>query len=115
APANRRATECFSMNSLMSTRIRWSSLSNRKPASALQSSVLPTPVGPRKRNEPVGRFGADRPERERRDAWGGEKKDGAGRPVRVRQARARAADRVGDRGDRLVLADDALVQLLLHQ
>src|SRR6478752_6839004 len=52
----RRATECFSMNSLMSTRIRWSSLSNRKPASALHSSVLPTPVGPRKRKEPVGRF-----------------------------------------------------------
>ena len=56
------------MNSLMSRRIRWSSLSNRKPASALHSSVLPTPVGPRKRNEPVGRFGSERPERERRIA-----------------------------------------------
>ena len=56
------------MNSLMSRRIRWSSLSNRKPASALHSSVLPTPVGPRNRNEPVGRFGSDRPERERRIA-----------------------------------------------
>ncbi|MNV60725.1 hypothetical protein D3C71_1532000 [compost metagenome] len=57
------------MNSLMSTRIRWSSLSNRKPASALHSSVLPTPVGPRNRKEPVGRFGSDRPERERRMAF----------------------------------------------
>ncbi len=56
------------MNSLMSTRIRCSSLSNRNIASALHSSVLPTPVGPRNRNEPVGRFGSDRPERERRMA-----------------------------------------------
>src|SRR3989344_3314074 len=56
------------MNSLMSMRIRRSSLSNKKPASALQSSVLPTPVGPRNRNEPVGRLGSDRPERERRMA-----------------------------------------------
>src|SRR3990167_6923084 len=63
-----RATECFSMNSLMSTRIRWSSLSNKKPASALHSSVLPTPVGPRNRKLPVGRFGSLRPERERRMA-----------------------------------------------
>src|SRR5215204_358064 len=65
----RRATECFSMNSLMSTRIRCSSLSNRKFASALHSSVLPTPVGPRNRKEPVGRFGSERPERERRMAF----------------------------------------------
>ena len=56
------------MNSLMSMRIRCSSLSNRKPASALHSSVLPTPVGPRNRKEPVGRFGSDRPARERRIA-----------------------------------------------
>ncbi|MNZ89001.1 hypothetical protein D3C78_1079040 [compost metagenome] len=57
------------MNSLMSTRTRWSSLSNKKPASALHSSVLPTPVGPRNRKEPVGRLGSDRPERERRMAF----------------------------------------------
>ena len=74
----------------MSTRIRCSSLSNRKSASALHSSVLPTPVGPRNRNEPVG-------------------------PVRVGQARARAADGVGHGADRLVLADHALVQLVFHQ
>ncbi len=70
-------------------RIRCSSLSNRKLASALHSSVLPTPVGPRNRKEPVG-------------------------PVRVGQARARAADGVGHRADRLVLADHALVQLVFH-
>ena len=58
-------------------------------ASARASSVLPTPVGPRKTNEPIGRFGSCRPG-------------------------ARAAQRVRDRLDRLVLADDALVQPLLH-
>src|SRR5205809_105940 len=47
-----RATECFSMNSDMSMRTIDSSVSNRNSASALQSSVLPTPVGPRNRNEP---------------------------------------------------------------
>ena len=38
-------------------------------ASALASSVLPTPVGPRKRNVPIGRFGSARPARERRSAF----------------------------------------------
>ena len=46
------------------------SSSNRNSASARASSVLPTPVGPRKRNEPIG-------------------------PARVAEAGARAADRVG--------------------
>ena len=58
-------------------------------ASARASSVLPTPVGPRKTNEPIGRFG-------------------------ILEPGARAAERVRDRLDRLVLADDALVQPLLH-
>ena len=40
-------------------------------------------------NEPIGRLG-------------------------ILQAGARATDRVGHGGDRLVLADDALVQLILH-
>ena len=44
------------------------SSSNRKSASALASSVLPTPVGPRNRNEPVGRSGSAMPARERRTA-----------------------------------------------
>ena len=56
------------MNSDMSMRTIADSVSNRKFAIALQSSVLPTPVGPRNRNEPIGRFGSDRPERERRIA-----------------------------------------------
>ncbi len=58
-------------------------------ASARASSVFPTPVGPRKTNEPIGRFGSWSPERARRSAF------------------ATAVDR-------LVLADDALVQPLLH-
>ena len=56
------------MNSLMSMRTIASVESNRNSASALHSSVLPTPVGPRNRNEPFGRFGSDKPARERRIA-----------------------------------------------
>ena len=52
----------------MSTRTIARSSSNRKSASDLASSVLPTPVGPRKRNEPVGRLGSEMPARERRTA-----------------------------------------------
>ncbi|SHV69273.1 Uncharacterised protein [Mycobacteroides abscessus subsp. abscessus] len=44
------------------------SSSNRKSASALASSVLPTPVGPRNRNDPVGRLGSATPARARRTA-----------------------------------------------
>src|SRR5579875_1662479 len=44
------------------------SSSNRNSASALANSVLPTPVGPRNRNEPIGRFGSCRPARARRMA-----------------------------------------------
>ena len=64
----RRATECFSINSDISNRTIASSLSNMKFARALQSSVFPTPVGPRNRKEPLGRLGSDRPARERRTA-----------------------------------------------
>ncbi|MNN06211.1 hypothetical protein D3C81_1189940 [compost metagenome] len=56
------------MNSDMSIRTMASSVSNRNSASALHSSVLPTPVGPRNMNEPLGRFGSDSPARERRTA-----------------------------------------------
>ena len=63
-----RATECFSMYSDMSMRTSAVSSSNRKAASALVSSVLPTPVGPRNMNEPIGRFGSCRPARARRTA-----------------------------------------------
>ncbi len=58
-------------------------------ASARASSVFPTPVGPRKTNEPIGRFGSCRPG-------------------------ARPSERVGHGLDGLVLADDALVEPLLH-
>ena len=73
----------------MSMRTIARSSSNRKSASARASSVLPTPVGPRNRNEPIG-------------------------PVRVGEPGAGAADRVGDRGDGLVLTDDTRVQRVLH-
>ena len=38
-------------------------------ASAFDSSVLPTPVGPRNRNDPIGRFGSCNPARARRTAF----------------------------------------------
>ena len=77
------------MYSDMSMRTIACSESNMNSASARASSVLPTPVGP-------------------------EEEERADRAVRVLQAGARAAQRVGDGLDRLVLADDALVQALLH-
>ena len=71
--------------------MRWSaaSSSNRNAASALASSVLPTPVGPTKRNVPIGRSG-------------------------ILEAGARAAHGVRDGDQRLLLADDAGAQALLH-
>ena len=39
------------------------SVLKRRSASALQSSVLPTPVGPMKRNDPIGRLGSESPAR----------------------------------------------------
>ena len=77
------------MNSDMSILIRCSSEPNMNSASALASSVLPTPVGPRKMNEPIGRFGFLIPARARRTAF-----------ASVR--------------DCLVLADDPVVQRVLH-
>ena len=46
-----------------------SSVLNRNSASAFESSVLPTPEGPRKMNDPAGRFGSFKPERLRRIAF----------------------------------------------
>ena len=48
------------------------------------------------------------------DARGAEEDERAGRALRVLDARARAADRLGHGDDRLVLADHALVELVLH-
>src|ERR1035441_10823999 len=61
-------TECFSMYSDMSNRPRLFSLPNRNAANARATSVLPTPVGPRKRNDPAGRLLDFKPARERRMA-----------------------------------------------
>ena len=56
------------MNSLMSILMSASSLPNMNSASARASSVLPTPVGPMKMNEPIGRLGSFSPARARRTA-----------------------------------------------
>ena len=77
------------MYSLMSIRVIARSSSNRNSARARASSVLPTPVGPRNRNEPSGR-------------------------LRVAEARRAPADGVGHGLDRLVLADDPAVEAVLH-
>ena len=47
----------------MSTLMSASSLPNRNFARDFASFVLPTPVGPRKMNEPTGRFGDETPAR----------------------------------------------------
>ena len=77
------------MYSDMSMRTIASCVSNMNSASARASSVLPTPVGP-------------------------EEEERADRAVGVLQPGARAPERVRDGLDGLVLADDALVQALLH-
>ena len=51
-------TLCFSMYSDMSSLIMALSSPNITFASAFVSSVFPTPVGPRKINEPMGRLGS---------------------------------------------------------
>ena len=51
------------MYSDISTRIMASSEPNIASANALDSSVLPTPVGPKNRKEPMGRLGSFRPTR----------------------------------------------------
>ncbi len=54
-------TLCFSIYSDISTRIRAFSVPNMASDNALDSSVFPTPVGPRNRKEPMGRLGSLRP------------------------------------------------------
>ena len=46
--------ECFSWYSDMSTRITESSLPKTSSANFLAKCVLPTPVGPKNINEPIG-------------------------------------------------------------
>mmetsp|Transcript_7132 Transcript_7132/g.14072 ORF Transcript_7132/g.14072 Transcript_7132/m.14072 type:complete len:242 (-) Transcript_7132:121-846(-) len=56
----KRLTACFSMYSVMSRRIKASSLLKRYDANALANSVLPTPVGPRNINDAIGPLGSAR-------------------------------------------------------
>ena len=62
-------TLCFSIYSDISTRIIASSLPNTASASALDTSVFPTPVGPRNKKEPIGLFGSFNPTLPRRTAF----------------------------------------------
>jgi len=64
----RRATECFSIYSLMSIRTIFVSSSNKYAAKLLASSVLPTPVGPKNKKEPIGFVGSLIPALERKIA-----------------------------------------------
>jgi hypothetical protein len=81
-----RETEKRSMYSDMSMRTMAFSLSNRNEASCLHSSVLPTPVGPKNRNEPSGLLCECSPAREIRTALlcvievGGGGEDRSGEP-----------------------------------
>ena len=79
-------TECFSINSLMSKRISARSEPNKNSAIERATSVLPTPVGPKKRNEPTGRCGFLSPARERRIARA--RAEMAGRCDTIRSCRA---------------------------
>ncbi len=62
-------TACFSMYSDMSKRTSDFWFSKRNSASRRATSVFPTPDGPRKMKEPIGRFGLLTPRRERRIAF----------------------------------------------
>ena len=84
-----RLTLWRSMNSLMSILMSASSLPNMNSASALASSRLA-------------------------DAGGAEEDERADRALGILEPGAGAADGLGDRVDRLVLADDPLVQRVLH-
>ena len=55
----------LSWNSLISIFMSAFESEKNSSASAFTSSVFPTPVGPRKRNEPIGRFGFEIPVRDR--------------------------------------------------
>ena len=62
-------TLCFSIYSDISTLIRAVSVPNIASARALESSVFPTPVGPRNKKEPMGRLGSFNPTRPLRMAF----------------------------------------------
>ena len=51
-------TEYFSMYSDISILIKWCSSSNSSYAKLLATSVLPTPVGPKNINDPIGFSGS---------------------------------------------------------
>src|ERR1700682_1279137 len=91
----------------MSMRTIACSSSNRNSANAFANSVLPTPVGPRNMNEPVGRLGSAIPARLRRTA-----SETACAGFFLPTAAAARGIRNALHG--LLLADDALAELVLH-
>ena len=62
-------TLCFSMYSDISILMIFRSESNNASDKALASSVLPTPVGPKNINEPIGLFSAFKPALALKIAW----------------------------------------------
>ena len=82
-------TLCRSINSLISMRTMAFSSSKRTSARALQSSVFPTPVGPKENERP-------------------------NRPIRVLQPAATATHGVRDGLDRLILTDNSEMQSLFE-
>ena len=88
------------MYSLMSRRTRCVSSPNSCSVSALTSSVLPTPVGPRNRKEPSGRLRSVSPARERRT---------------VRATFATASSWPTTRAVRRASSSRSLRRLVLHQ
>ena len=63
-----RDTVCFSIYSDISKRIMADSSPKIASANERANSVLPTPVGPKNKNEPIGRFGSLSPALARRMA-----------------------------------------------
>ena len=61
-----RATDCFSIYSVISSRIMASRLPYNSSAMVRHSSVLPTPVGPVKSIQAMGRSGSRTPAKPRR-------------------------------------------------
>src|SRR5256885_1584955 len=108
------------MYSDMSIRTIASSSPNRNSASVRASSVLPTPDGPRKMNEPVGRLGSLMParavhgrSRHRLDAHArGRLVDQVDRLVRQEAVRDVAIRELGGSVQRLVGDGDAVVLLV---
>src|SRR3989338_6663969 len=106
------------MSSDMSSLTRARSSSKRNSASARASSGLPTPVGPRERNEPTGRRGAGGAAggggAGLGEGGGGKEEERARGGLGVGESGAGAAHGVGDAPEGFVLPHHAPPQALFH-